>query len=247
MDPDRISGLLRPFLTDEAVPEPVTLAAEQVRLISIYIDLLQRWNVRINLTAVREPDAIVTRHFGESLFLAACLWPRNRAHVTSPGSAPHALDLGSGAGFPGLPLKIYAPQLQLTLAESNQKKAAFLNEAIRALGFSGARVISERIEARLMQQGDPKLPPGISPVDLVTVRAVEHFESALNTAAALIRVSSANAERRGKLALLIGRTQAGEVPRLVPDFSWNSPVKVPQSRERVLLVGQCSHATAPEK
>ena len=247
MDPDRISELLQPFLTAEGVPEPVTLTAEQLRLISTYIDLLQRWNARINLTAVREPDAIVTRHFGESLFLAACLWPRNRVHATSPGSGLHTLDLGSGAGFPGLPLKIYAPQLQLTLVESNQKKAAFLNEAIRVLGLSGARVISERIEARLMQQGDPKLPPGISPADLVTVRAVEHFESALNTAAALIRVSSANAGRRGKLALLIGLNQVGEVPRLVPDFSWNSPLRVPQSRARVLLVGQYWHPPAPEK
>lgn len=244
MDPTRISELLRPFLRAEALARAATLSSEQLRAISTYIDLLLRWNARINLTAVREPDAIVTRHFGESLFLAAYLLPReNTDAAVSELTPPHVLDLGSGAGFPGLPLKVYAPRLRLTLLESNQKKAAFLNEVVRSVGLSGVQVINERIEARRNQEGKSTLPVGIQPAGLVTMRAVEHFESALNTAATLLRCNSATTGG-GKLALLIGLTQATDVPRLVPDFSWASPLKVPQSQERVLLIGQLTRAPA---
>lgn len=241
MDLEQISELLRPFLAAEA--GPVTLAPGQLGAISTYIDLLMRWNARISLTAVRQPHAIITRHFGESLFLAARLLP---ADFAQPNSAPlHALDFGSGAGFPGLPLKIYAPRLQITLVESNHKKAAFLNEVIRTLGLSGARVVSERIDARLMQKADSSLPVAILPADLVTMRAVENFASALNAAAEVIRRSSAGSGA-GKLALLIGLSQAGGVQRSLPDFLWNSPLPVPQSRERVLLVGQYPGSVAPK-
>lgn len=234
MDLDRISELLRPFLAAEG--GPVKLAPEQLTLISTYIDILLRWNARISLTSVRQPDDIITRHFGESLFLAARLLPGTSAET--PGFVPpHALDFGSGAGFPGLPLKIYSPRVQVTLLESNHKKAAFLNEVIRTLSISGCRVVSERIGARLMHEGNSDLPLTIPPAGLVTMRAVEHFESALADAAELIRRSSARTGG-GKLALLIGMTQAGGVPGLLPDFLWSSPLPVPRSRERVLLVGQ---------
>lgn len=243
MDPERISELLRPFLAAEG--GPVRLSPEQLTLISTYVDLLRRWNVRINLTAVREPDAIITRHFGESLFLAARLLPSHSADAPD-FTPPHTLDLGSGAGFPGLPLKIYFPRLQLTLLESSHKKAAFLNEVIRALSLSGARVVTARIDARLIRENDAALPLGIPPADLVTMRAVDHFESALAAAADLIRCSSARTGG-GKLALLIGLSQVDDVRRLVPDFLWNSPLAVPQSRERVLLVGLFAQAPEPKQ
>src|SRR5271163_1404224 len=113
MDAARIAALLEPFVE-------TALADSQLEQISTYIDLLLRWNARINLTAIRKEEEIVTRHFGESLFLATHLFP------TDPGTAPEGapsklrlggdcrvLDIGSGAGFPGLPLKIWAPQIQL--------------------------------------------------------------------------------------------------------------------------------------
>ncbi len=79
--------------------------------LSLYLDLLLKWNARTNLTAIRDPEEIVRRHFGESLFTAAHL-----------PAAQTLLDFGSGAGFPGLPIALFLPQLRVTLAESQNKK-----------------------------------------------------------------------------------------------------------------------------
>src|ERR1039457_5516365 len=123
MDVPHIAARLEPFLNRELTPA-------QLDQISTYIDLLQRWNARINLTAIRNEEEIVTRHFGESLFLARHLFPS-----TSPPRHPESsvLDIGSGAGFPGVPIKIWAPGIHLTLFESNHKKTVFLREVARAL------------------------------------------------------------------------------------------------------------------
>jgi 16S rRNA (guanine527-N7)-methyltransferase len=242
MDPNRIAELLQPYLGAKALPAEVALSPKQLRSISIYVELLLRWNTRVNLTAVRDADGIVTRHFGESLFLAAYLLPASLTDSeTQEPRRQHALDLGSGAGFPGLPLKIYASDLRLTLVESNHKKAAFQAEVIRALQLSDACVYPGRLEAGLVKGAGPVVASGIAPPNLVTMRAVERFESALQTAAALVRYGSAQLGR-GKLALLIGRTQAEQVPGRSQDFSWETPILVPQSRERVLLVGRYSVA-----
>ena len=156
MDPSRIAHLLAPFLND------AKLANTQLTTISTYIDLLLRWNTRINLTAVRDPEEIVTRHFGESLFAALHLFPpeNSRPHPGAPGFASFAkpgihgtadfsglLDLGSGAGFPGIPIKLWAPHLHVTLIESNQKKAIFLREVCRAITLTDVNVIAARAEA----------------------------------------------------------------------------------------------------
>lgn len=234
MDLDRIAELLQPFVKARGLPEPGSLSPAQLSSISTYIDLLQRWNARINLTAVRDPDAIVTRHFGESLFVAAYLFPvRRHSAFSTQAGAPHALDFGSGAGFPGLPLKIYAPQVRLTLIESNRRKAAFLSEVIRALGLSGVSLFGGRADSR------SGAPAGIEPPDLVMMRAVERFETAILAAASLVRYGAA-ALGAGKLALLIGQDQAQRASQLLQDFTWEVPVEVPQSRERVLLVGRCT-------
>src|SRR4029077_15496670 len=117
MDDARIAELLTPFLGESSqrrnhegsasASKVVVLTPSQVRVISIYIDLLVKWNAHINLTAVRRPEEIVTRHFGESIFAARHLFPEERSTGIDPGSrfpapAPHVIDLGSGAGFPGL-------------------------------------------------------------------------------------------------------------------------------------------------
>ena len=113
-----------------------------------------KWNARTNLTAVRSAEEIVTRHFGESLFAARC--------IKAFAEAESMLDFGSGAGFPGIPVHLYLPELAVTLAESQGKKAAFLREAVRDLNLS-AQVWSERVDAM----------PSAAKFDLVTTRAGE--------------------------------------------------------------------------
>lgn len=142
MDSARIAALLEPFL---GPPNDHRLTTKDHDQISTYIDLLLRWNSRINLTAIRDPETIVTRHFGESFFLARHLFP-GRVDQTQACSQL-VLDLGSGAGFPGIPVKIWAPQIQLVLVESNHKKAAFLREAARALTLTNVDVMAERAES----------------------------------------------------------------------------------------------------
>ncbi len=200
-----IAALLAPFL-------PAPLAPAQLAALSTYLDLLLRWNQRLNLTAIRDPDEIVTRHFGESLFTAAQLLP-------DPKVSLHAVDLGSGAGFPGLPLKIYAPNLRLTLIESQHKKATFLREVIRALHLRDAEVFAARAETFSGH------------ADLVTLRAVERFEAALPVAARLLSPPPS------RLALLIGAAQADTARHLLPAFNWSLPISFPQSNSRILLIG----------
>src|SRR3990172_6627889 len=113
----RVSNLLEPFGLD--------LHRHQIEQVRAYLELLMRWNQRINLTAIRTPEGCATRHFGESLYLAR--WVELRGKL---------LDIGSGAGFPGLALKICSPELAVTLLEPVAKKRAFLKEVARACGFS---------------------------------------------------------------------------------------------------------------
>ncbi|HVO81453.1 MAG TPA: 16S rRNA (guanine(527)-N(7))-methyltransferase RsmG [Terriglobales bacterium] len=207
MDAGRIAQLLQPFAP------PLTSA--QFENISTYIDILLRWNARVNLTAVREPEAIVTRHFGESLFAAARLFPAG----SELSAQPHVVDVGSGAGFPGLPIKIWAPPIHLTLIESNQKKATFLREVARRLTLTDVDVVAARAE---------DFPPAAG--DVVTLRAVERFDRALPVAVRLARVG-------GRVAGLVGRSQVERARELAAAVRWEDPVAIPQSSSRVLLIG----------
>lgn len=219
-----------------------------------YLELLERWNARTNLTAVRGKENIVTRHFGESLFAAAQLLGSIASQTSEPRefAGPgeqrrfSVIDVGSGAGFPGLPIKIYAPSVSLTLIESQNKKATFLKEVIRALHLKDASVYNGRAETCELR------------ADLVTIRAVEQFERVLPVAARLVRRSTlektlgsqgtagngCRASAPGRLALLIGAGQREAAEDQLPGFSWDKPVNVPLSSERVLLVGRPAPTTA---
>jgi len=198
--------------------EESVLSPAQLANISIYVDLLLRWNSRINLTAIREAEEIVTRHFGESLFAARHLFPSPRDTGGQPPSAVRILDVGSGAGFPGLPIKIWAPDVQVTLIESNNKKATFLREVIRTLTLKTINVFPGRVENLA------------DPAEVVTLRAVEQFANVLPAAARLVA-------DRGRLALLIGEDQCERARELVPGFSWSNTIPVPLSTSRTLFVG----------
>jgi 16S rRNA (guanine527-N7)-methyltransferase len=225
MNTARIAALLEPFLEHPLPPS-------RLDQISIYIDLLKHWNARINLTAIRQEEEIVTRHFGESLFLARHLFPKSVARAPSPANAggvqtapfqpPHVLDIGSGAGFPGLPLKIWAPEIHLTLIESNHKKAAFLREAARALTLTNINVIADRLETLTARPRFPR-------AQVVTFRAVERFDAILRQAVNLLAP-------KATLALLIGAAQVTHLIAMTT-LNWQPPMPVPQSRTRVLSIG----------
>ena len=246
MHPARIAELLQPFLSanpkprhsesgrgpDEAFPErsrrePAALSQAQLQDISTYIDILFRWNSRINLTAIRSEEEIVTRHFGESLFAARHLFPN--VYPVSSSVSPvlkdlvRLADLGSGAGFPGLPIKLWAPDIALTLIESNSNKATFLKEISRSLTLTNVDIQNVRAEA---------LPPAT--FNVVTLRAVERFTESLAVASTLLAPA-------GHFALLIGSSQMDQARTALPRLSWDQPVLIPTSQSRIMLIG-----TVPE-
>lgn len=220
---DVIAELLLPYLGDER------LSGTQLDQLSLYLDLLVRWNARTNLTAVREPEHIVSRHFGESLFAARQLLSSGGPSLTNGERQTYCADLGSGAGFPGLPLKIWAPSIHVTLIESQNKKATFLREVIRALSLEGIDVFAGRGEQ--LASGAPRQKDRGQRFDLVTLRAVERFESALDLAMRLVRPS-------GHLALLIGASQVDAARNHARHLQWSEADPVPLSASRVLLVGE---------
>ena len=233
MNTARIAELLEPFLGPANGHQRLT--TNDLLNISTYIDLLLRWNARINLTAIRKEEEIVTRHFGESLFAARQLFPA-RTTLAQPAkpalsevegavqaerssASTRVIDIGSGAGFPGLPIKIWAPHINLTLIESNQKKATFLREMARSLTLTNINVFAGRAEG----YSNP-------PANVVTLRAVEHFEAVLPIAVRLVAPG-------GRLALLIGQAQLTQAHNLAPELVWTPPIPIPLSTSRVLAIG----------
>ena len=173
--------------------------------------LLQRWNARTNLTAIRDEDCILRRHFVECIAAARAL----------PVGFSTLLDFGSGAGFPGIPIALCKPEIHVTLAESQGKKASFLREVIRTLGLS-TQVYSDRAE---------KLGKTF---DLVALRAVDKMETAIEAASALVRPG-------GWLVLLAtSGTQDSLQTAAGNEFTWPDPISLPGSDDRVLLLGQKS-------
>src|SRR5271168_4081527 len=114
------------------------LTANDIQVLQIqqYMKLLLTWNEKINLTAIRDPLEILYRHFCESMYAA----------VAVPVENGRLADVGSGAGFPGIPLKIMRPDLNMFLVESNMKKATFLAEVARDLELADLRVLVNRFE-----------------------------------------------------------------------------------------------------
>jgi len=264
MQPARIAELLAPFLGNAHDQQ---LTPNDLQHISTYIDILQRWNARINLTAIRDPEQIVTRHFGESLFAARSLFPQRGHEATDQSSergravldgrvggqsmtgalAPEGsessvpsvssalkktlADVGSGAGFPGIPIKLWQPNLAVTLIESNQKKATFLGEVVRVLTLTDVNILTARAES---------LTPAA--FKAVTLRAVERFETILPIAARLVAPE-------GRLALLIASAQLS-LAHSVLDQIGGFPARrrsthpMPVSRSRTLFIAERSMQSA---
>jgi len=189
----------------------ISLTEQQVVYIQQYIRILLTWNVKISLTAIRDPLEILYRHFCESMYAA----------VAVPVENGRLADVGSGAGFPGIPLKILRPELQLFLIEANLKKATFLAEVLRELGLADARVLVNRYEA---------LAEEVAPLDYVCSRAVGEFGPFLKWAG--------SGQVAAKHALLwIGGRDMVEA-QACPGWEWRDPIAIPHSLRRFLLVGE---------
>src|SRR5579863_6845810 len=204
LDESSVRALLEPFQLE--------LNSSQVSMLLAYLDLLLRWNRKINLTSIRTEEECVTRHFGESLYLAR--WIKLKGNL---------LDIGSGAGFPGLALRIAFPDLATTLLEPVAKKRAFLKEATRVCNISRVEVRPERLED-FTRQG-----PGAM-FDTVTVRAVGHFET-------LLPQAQNHLKSDGRICLWIGQNQGQSLRESSERMQWGVPIAMPVGREREIWVG----------
>lgn len=178
-----------------------------------YIRLLIHWNRRIALTALTDPEEILRFHFGESLFAAHAV----------PIENGRLADVGTGAGFPGLALKLFRPDLHVTLLESNAKKCAFLREVVRTLSLTGVEVVRQRFEDYAAR--GPKF-------DFVASRALGGFD-------ALLSWSLSALADYGRVVLWVGLQDARRIST-VEGWTWQEPIAIPGTKTRMLLVGERS-------
>lgn len=209
LDETEIKNLLEPF--------GVILSSGQIGQLLVYLELLLRWNRRINLTSVRSPEEIITRHFGESLYLAR--WAKLHGKL---------LDIGSGAGFPGLALQIAFPELKATLLEPVAKKRAFLKEVIRICEFNSVEVRSERLNEFVHGCSGRKF-------EATTARAVGDFKNLINLTLGMMDSSSI-------LCLWVGRKQGNDLRQFVDGLEWDTPIPIPLGLEREIWIGRRAKA-----
>src|SRR5215467_2023459 len=176
------------------------ITEDQVIKIQQYTKILLAWNDRINLTAIRDPLEILYRHFCESMYGASML----------PVEKCRLADVGAGAGFPGLPLKIIRPDLEVFLIEANVKKATFMAEVIRELGLTDARVLVSRFE---------ELSEEVAPLDFVCSRALGSFAALLDWAGSP-HISAKH------VLLWVGGRDLEEV-RAISGWRWDAPTPMP--------------------
>jgi 16S rRNA (guanine(527)-N(7))-methyltransferase RsmG len=148
--------MIKETLETHAKGHGIPLFEAQLRQFGLYAEMLRDWNTRMNLTAITEPEEIAVKHFLDSLLLLKC---------TRIPEGESVIDIGTGAGFPGIPLKIVRPDLSLTLLDSSAKRVGFLQEVAKALGLE-----AEAIHARAEELGQK--PEYRGRYGLATARAV---------------------------------------------------------------------------
>ena len=208
MAPNAQQERLNQLLTQSGHPP---LAPETAEKFTAYLTLLQKWNARTNLTAIRDEEGILSRHFLESILCAYSLHE----------NVSNLLDFGSGAGFPGIPIALIRPGIAVTLAESQNKKAAFLREAVRVLGLQ-TKVHSGRAETLARK------------FDIVTLRAVDNMAEAIPAAIRLLAPG-------GHLAILTTTTDAPQIQELAShsaNLTWSPAQPLPQGTNRIFLQGK---------
>jgi 16S rRNA (guanine527-N7)-methyltransferase len=200
-----LSDRLNELLASAGLPP---LDAEVSRAFEAYLELLLRWNTRLNLTAIRDREGIVARHFVESIACARLV----------PAGVATLLDFGSGAGFPGIPIALCRPEIAVTLAESHNRKAAFLQEAVRTLRLH-TQVHAARAET--LQAA----------FDCVVMRAVDRMAVAVPAAAGLV-------SPQGSLLVMTTRDElAGIEAAAGQGMEWVRTEPLPFSRDGLVAVG----------
>jgi 16S rRNA (guanine527-N7)-methyltransferase len=191
-------------------PYGITASTRLCEQIRTYIDLLLRWNQKTSLTTVTDPESILRFHFGESL-LAVPAVPIRHGRLA---------DVGSGAGFPAVPIRMVFDKLRVILIESNQKKATFLAEVVRELRLQNVEVHRCRMEAVCLED---------QPVDFISARAVRIDDEFLNW-------SRRSLNSTGSLVLWLGEEDAGNISHK-SRWDWAAPIRIPRSDRRVILHG----------
>jgi 16S rRNA (guanine527-N7)-methyltransferase len=175
--------------------------------LSDYLELLLRWNSRFSITSIKDPQQIIKRHLVECAFAAQYL----------PVGVQTLLDFGSGAGLPGLIFAICRPEIQVTLAEAQAKKASFLLEALRTVGLR-SEVYNGRVENL----------PQTRTFDVVSMRAVERMRVAVPAAI----------KRVGKyLVLFTTEKSMPDFHRLSEELEWLPAISLPNSEQMILALG----------
>ena len=182
-----------------------------------YIALIEKWNRVYNLTAIREPEKMVSHHLLDSLAVAPHL------------RAKRLLDVGSGAGLPGIPLALAKPETQVTLLDSNHKKAAFLNQAVMELNLKNAEVCSERVESWQTQNS----------FDVIISRAFSDMGEFVRSTRHLLAPG-------GTFAAMKGLHPYEEIDKLPPDCKVLQvlPLAIPgvEGARHLVLIGQDGQA-----
>lgn len=208
------------ILADTAAAWGLSLGTAQLALFARYADELRAYNAHTNLTAITEPSEIYVRHFLDSLSLALH-W----------GPAPDSLvDIGTGAGFPGLPLKILRPELELLLIDSVAKKTAFVSQMVKALGLEGVRVVAGRAEAL---GRDPRERERHA---VVTARAVADLRVLAEYGLPLLRVGGRLLAPKGAGASEEAAAAVGAIERLGGELLGVEPVALPGVEPRAVVV-----------
>jgi 16S rRNA (guanine527-N7)-methyltransferase len=178
--------------------------------IDAYISLLLRWNQRVSLTAIRDPEQILRLHFGESIY------------AVSMGAigVGRLADVGSGAGFPGIPLSMAISGLRVTLIEPNLKKSVFLAEVKRGLCLDSVEVERVRMQE---YQGEP--------FDFITSRALGQSED-------FISFARQNLVPSGSVVLWLGIDDAKRIIEVCHELHWSNPILIPGSERRIILRGR---------
>ena len=196
----------------------LTLAPDTQERLLDYIALIEKWNRVYNLTAIREPEKMVSHHLLDSLAVAPHL------------HAKRLLDVGSGAGLPGIPLALANPDMQVTLLDSNHKKAAFLNQAVMELKLKNAEVCAERVESWQTE----------SRFEVIISRAFSDMGE-------FVRITRHLLAPGGLFAAMKGLHPYEEIEKLLPGFNVRQilPLAVPglDGARHLVLIGQDATAT----